>query len=339
MKTQKWILRTILFGLVSSLMACSGVEFNPTELTKNQGLSTGKTTNESFYPNPSDSAPKVDILFVIDNSASMRDEQLKLGERLSSFVENLSDVDWQIGITTTDTSDGPFGLKGSLVQLHGTSGYILTKHTPNYEQVFANTVVRPEGVNCGSNCPSIVERPLEAATLAMAKGRDSGFIRPGAELAIVILSDADEGGDGSGTITTPQFLLGTAASLFNQEKRVTGYGIIVEPGDVDCLNQQRQFSPNSFYGYNAALLAQLTGGMTGNICNSNYSQALKKIGEHVLHLVSSLTLSHTPKNGSVQVTLTPHDPSIQWELDGNSIEFNKPPKPGTRVDVTYVIEE
>lgn len=339
MRTHKWIFRASLFGLVGSLMACSGVEFNPVELTKNESLTSGKPTSESFYPNPSDSAPKVDVLFVIDNSASMRDEQLKLGDRLSAFVDHLSDVDWQVGITTTDTSDGPFGLKGSLVQLHGLNQYILTKNTPNYKEVFANTVVRPEGVNCGSNCPSIVERPLEAAMLALAKGEASGFIRPGAELAIVILSDADEGGDGSGDITTPQFLLGTAASVFNQEKRITGYGIIVEPGDADCLNQQRQFSPNSFYGYNAAMLAHLTGGVTGNICDNNYSHSLKKIGEHVLHLVSTLTLSHQPLRGSVQVTLTPEDPSIKWTLDGKNIEFNKPPKPGTRVDVNYLIEE
>lgn len=339
MKTQKWILKTALFGLVGSMIACSGVEFNPGQALEKNDAIPGKTANESFYPNPLDSAPKVDILFVIDNSASMRDEQLKLGDRLSSFVDSLNNVDWQIGITTTDTSSGEFGLKGSLVPLHGLNQYILTKNTPDYEEVFANTVVRPEGVNCGSNCPSLVERPLEAATMAIAKGVVTGFVRSGAELAIVILSDADEGGDGTGTITTPQFLLGTAASLFNQQKRVTGYGIVVEPGDADCLDQQRQFTPHSYYGYNAALLAQLTGGVIGNICDSNYSQSLKKIGQHVLNLVSSITLSHIPLEGSVEITLTPKDPSIRWEVKDNLIEFNKSPKPGTRVDVKYTIGE
>lgn len=338
MKTHKWIFRTAFFGLVGSMIACSGVEFNPGQLTKTE-IPAGEKTSESFYPNPLDSGPMVDILFVIDNSASMRDEQLKLGDRLSSFVGSLKNVNWQIGITTTDTSDSEFGLKGSLVQLHGLNQYILTEDTPNYEEVFANTVVRPEGVNCGSNCPSLVERPLEAATLALAKGVVSGFLRPGAELAIVILSDADEGGDGTGLITTPQFLLGTAASLFNQQKRITGYGIVVEPGDEDCLNQQREFTPHSYYGYNAALLAQLTDGVIGNICDSNYSQSLKKIGQHVLNLVSSITLSHVPQEGTVEVTLTPHDPSIKWKVKDKTVEFNKSPEPGTRVDVRYVIGE
>lgn len=341
MGNQKWILRSSLLALTSIMVACSGVAFNEMDLAKNDvgPIGTGKTAEESFYPNPHDSAPKVDILFVIDNSASMMSEQLKLGERLSSFVNSLRDVDWQIGITTTDTSTGVYGLRGSLVQLHGTNQYILNKNTPNYESVFANTVIRPEGVGCGNLCPSISERPIEAATLALGKGMVNGLIRQGAELAVVILSDADEGGSGIGTITTPQFFLSTAASLFNQQKRVTGYAIVVEPGDSACLEHRKKFTNYSYYGHNAALLATLTGGVTGSICDSNYSHSLKRIGDHVLNLVSSLTLSHYPVIESVRVTLSPQDPSVSWTIKNKSIEFNKPPKPGTRVDVRYEIGE
>lgn len=341
MKTQKWILTLSLAAMIQALIACSGVEFNPTELSSNgtDGVINDKTGEESFYPNPTDSRPKVDVLFVIDNSASMKDNQLKLGERLSAFLGSLQTVDWQIGITTTDTSSGPWGIKGSLVKLHGLNQYILNKNTPNYENVFSKTVVRPEGVNCGNDCPSAVERPLEAAAFALAKGLSNGLIRDGAELAIVVLSDADEGGDGLGVITTPQFLLGAAATLFNQKKRVTGYAIVVEPGDASCLAKRRAFTSYSYYGYNAALLATLTNGVTGSICDSNYTQSLKKIGDHVLNLISSITLSKIPLEGSVEVTLSPADPSIKWTLDGKTIEFNKSPKPGTRVDVKYIINE
>jgi hypothetical protein len=341
MKNSKWILSLVLGGLLNSLVACSGVSFTDASLTKaSEDVVSDKTASESFYPNPADSLSKVDILFVIDNSASMQDEQLKLGDRLSSFVDSLKDVDWQIGITTTDTSSGPWGLKGSLLPLAGRAGEsILTKNTPDYEHVFANTVVRPEGVGCGSNCPSVVERPLEATGMALAKGVVNGLIRPGAELAVVILSDSDEGGNGLGVITTPQMLLQTANLIFQSTKRITGFAIVVEPGNADCLSQERQYSANSFYGMNAALLAHLTGGVTGDICASDYAAPLKKIGERVLNLVSSLTLSKTPLDGTVNVKLTPADPSVQWSVNGNIIEFNKPPQPGTRVDVTYLVKE
>src|SRR4051812_4792872 len=48
------------------------------------------------------SKPKVDILFVDDNSKSMAPEQQKMSERFSTFIQSLAGVDWQIAITTTD---------------------------------------------------------------------------------------------------------------------------------------------------------------------------------------------------------------------------------------------
>ena len=47
----------------------------------------------------------VDILFVIDNSGSMDDEQEEMAKRFSSFLSLLFDLSWQVGITTTDLSD------------------------------------------------------------------------------------------------------------------------------------------------------------------------------------------------------------------------------------------
>lgn len=343
MNSQKRISTALLgCGLIILLSACSGVKFSPTDLNSavGGGELQDKTGNESFYPNPVDSKPQVDVLFVIDNSASMRDEQLKLGDKLSSFLGSLKDVDWQIGITTTDTSDSIYGIKGSLLQLTGRTDYILTKNTPNYAQVFASTVVRPEGVNCGNNCPSKVERPLEAVVMAMAKANteNKNFFRKGAELAVVVLSDADEGGNGLGSIMTPQTVLSAAYSMLGEEKRLTGFAIVIEPGDKACLDEQLKFSSYSVYGFNAALLAALTGGVTGSICETNFAKPLEKIGERVLNLVSSVTLKHMPVEGSVQVTLTPSDATISWKVKEDEVEFNKPPQPGTRVDIKYTIK-
>ena len=47
----------------------------------------------------------VDVLLVVDNSCSMVEEQDKLGSNFQSFIAAFEgvDVDWQIGVTTTDT--------------------------------------------------------------------------------------------------------------------------------------------------------------------------------------------------------------------------------------------
>jgi hypothetical protein len=49
----------------------------------------------------------VDVLMVVDNSCSMYEEQDNLAANFSGFIEAFEgvDVDWQIGVTTTDTAD------------------------------------------------------------------------------------------------------------------------------------------------------------------------------------------------------------------------------------------
>ena len=47
----------------------------------------------------------VDILLVVDDSCSMAEEQAKLANNFEAFIAAFQgiDVDWQIGVTTTDT--------------------------------------------------------------------------------------------------------------------------------------------------------------------------------------------------------------------------------------------
>lgn len=49
----------------------------------------------------------VDVLLVVDNSCSMAEEQNKLATNFDGFIQYFSDadVDWQIGVVTTDTVD------------------------------------------------------------------------------------------------------------------------------------------------------------------------------------------------------------------------------------------
>jgi Mg-chelatase subunit ChlD len=52
--------------------------------------------------------PPADVLFVVDNSASMVEEQARLSENFGAFVALLGDTtaDYRIGVTTTDPDDG-----------------------------------------------------------------------------------------------------------------------------------------------------------------------------------------------------------------------------------------
>lgn len=301
-----------------------------------------QTANGSdiFFQTPRNNM--VDILFIDDNSGSMEEEQRLLGQRFSSFISGLSTLDWQIGITTTDVSNGKYGLKGKILELAGRPGEkILKATTPNADTVFANTIQRPETLSCSTgtfdDCPSGVEQPLYASILAMEKRNSDnrGFFRDGADLAIVILSDEDEMSNGPSSATKPKDVVDKFKSLWGREKRFSVFGIIIEPGDQTCLDEQVNQSGNTgYFGIFAHTLTRMTGGVTGSICERDYSSTLENIGEKVLELSNSFELAHTPINGSVRVTLTPAQ-NTPWSVRGNKLMFNQAPQPNTRIDVTY----
>ncbi|MGE4131152.1 MAG: hypothetical protein AB7F86_05905 [Bdellovibrionales bacterium] len=327
--------RGLLCGTAALATACSEVAFSPDpgydgalEIPPGYQL-------ESFGFNDQDTRAKVDVLFVIDNSGSMLEEQTKLAPALSSFITNIARIDWQIGITTTDTSNGPFGLKGSLVNLNGAGGKVLSAATPNYQQVFANTVIRNELIGCvDPNCPSSDERALEAATMAIGKRNsdNAGFFRQGADLALVILSDEDEQSTGTGT--TPAQVVNAVTSAFGPNKTFTSFGIIIKPGDTACFASQSATSGQ--YGDYASALADLTKGVTGSICDSDYGPSLESIGTRVREQVKSITLKNMPNPDTIQIRIRPFDPNLTWTIEAQTLIFAYPPRSGTRIDVLYL---
>lgn len=317
--------------------ACSEVKFTPGEVNSSLSVPDG-SQKESFAFNDDGSGAKVDILFVVDNSGSMYEEQGRLGTALSSFINSIGNIDWQIGITTTDISDGPYGLKGSLLPFAGIGSKVLNKNTPNYATAFANTVVRSETLNCNGTtivCPSSDERPLQAAVLAMQKsgGENSALFRQGADLAVVILSDEDEGSDGTNAIAATAVRAAFAA-VFGGAKSFSAYGLIIQPGNTACFNQNS--AGGGQYGTFVTGLAALTGGVTGSICDADYGPALTNIGNRVRQIVRSVTLKYIPNPDTVQIVIRPFDSSLTWQITGSTIMFNKPPKKGTMVDVVYL---
>jgi hypothetical protein len=282
----------------------------------------------------------IDILFIDDNSASMDPNQASLGTKFSGFATELLNINWQIGITTTDCSAGPYGICGSLLDLTGTSSKILTPSTPSYQTVFNNSIQRPETAGClnTGTCPAGASEPLLAATTAMNKfnSTNSGFFRSNADLAIVILSDADERQTGGATYASrPQDLINAFNTNWPSGKKLKVYSIIVKPGDATCLATMRaQSNGFSFYGDLVDQTVNLTSGLSSSICAPDYSVTLKSIGESVRTLTNSVELAHTPVAGSVSVTFTPNQ-NITYKVIGNKVVFDSPPSAGTEIKVDY----
>ena len=298
-----------------------------------QRAKRGQIFNENFTQGYVER--KLDILFVVDNSGSMAEEQAKMGDKINSFISTLHDVDWQIGVTTTDISDGTYGLKGDLLTIAGTQSHILTPSTPNYESAFKSTVVRTESINC-TNCASGDEQPIRAAIMAIEK-RDTtnkNFFRSGADLGLVVLSDEDEMSSGPPQATQPAELTSLVKSIWQDNKRIFTFGMIIEPGDTQCLSQQ---GGAGHYGTHVSLLATLTGGLTGSICDSDYAPTLGLIGENARRLLEYIQLSYYPIIDSVQIKMTP-DFNTTWNVQGRRIYMIPPPPKDTLIQVSYVVE-
>ena len=290
---------------------------------------------------------KVDILFVDDNSASMDVNETNLGGKFTSLSSVMTKVDWHLGVTTTDCGADQWGVCGTLLTLAGMgstySGGIttLSVNTPNYASVFANTVVRPETVGCVARgaCPDGDSTPLKATLNAMVKSAsaNAGFFRNGADLAVVILTNADED-DNAPTAgsTTPQQVVNQFNALWGTTKKLHVYTIGVLPADSGCLSEQAQTGISAAATYPVAL-SQLTGGLEQSICATDYAGTMQAIGDDIESTVSSsFNLAHVPAANTVTVSFNPALTGVTWTLSGNEITFGGTSIPvGTQISVSY----
>jgi len=282
---------------------------------------------------------KVDILFVDDNSASMDPLQASLGSRFPSFSTAVQDLDWQIGITTTDCSNGPWGICGSLVPMTGTTDYILTASVPNYQQVFNNTIVRAETIGCVArgSCPSGNSEPLKAAMTSFDKRNtdNARFFRDGVPLAIIILTNADEMNSGPPQATQPQTVINRFRTIWGNSKDLKVYAINVIPNDTACRAQmEAQSIGQVFYGVGPSTLATLTGGFPSSICAPNYNPLLQQIGGDIQGVPNVITLARTPLPGTLQIAMTPAS-TATWVLNGNTVTFSRSLPGGTVITISY----
>jgi len=139
---------------------------------------------------PSD--PPTDIMFAIDQSCSMDDDQRRLATNFSTFISLLSSYsnDWQIIIANNDDGCNQTG--------------ILTPSTPGYQTLFTDQVTRG-GDRFTEALLTVGARAAEAS--AYAGGCNYGFMRPGAAFHLVVVSDEPEqsqylGSDNWSTLVT-----------------------------------------------------------------------------------------------------------------------------------------
>jgi hypothetical protein len=294
--------------------------------------------------------PAADILFVIDDSCSMEDEQTALGPQLDSFLSyaNTQGVDYQIAVTTTDVDNsGPTrrggsycayngGKRGQFVECDGQR--IITRTTPNASTLFNRIVTALGSDGSGS------ERGLEAAYLALSDPTintwNAGFLRTDAALAVILVSDEED--------FSPR-AISFYSDFFKNIKGFQNQGLFSFSSVIVLSTQNPSCSSGgASRGLRYQQVTQQTGGVTESICTANWGQTLANIGLNTFGLKRKFFLSSQPVPTTVSVTVNGQAvPSVSpggqtnWSYDQptNSIEFTAAaiPQAGTTVSVTYTV--
>ncbi|MFT3708104.1 MAG: VWA domain-containing protein [Archangium sp.] len=166
--------------------------------------------------------PKLDILFVIDNSNSMREEQVAVASELTAFIDELKKgggvpAEFNVGVITTSVYlNGRVGAQTFFLNYATQSGHLrpipvaLADGGTNYDDMSQERLLvgtDPELVTKFSKLVqqgvsgSGQETPFEAVRLALlgdlikapiANGGNGGFLRDGARLLVVVLTDEDD---------------------------------------------------------------------------------------------------------------------------------------------------
>jgi hypothetical protein len=161
----------------------------------------------------SDRCEKMDIVFVVDDSGSMEEEQSNLAANFPKFVSVLdgfqtpsgAKVDWRVAVTTTGR-DVSFQVETPVGTLPKTdtgqdNGAFRQKSDCGstrrwVERADANASATFSCLANVGTYGSGYEMPLEALHLGLedrvADGTNAGFLRPDALLAVVILTDEDD---------------------------------------------------------------------------------------------------------------------------------------------------
>jgi hypothetical protein len=347
----------IIGGLTAWLaIACAQANFTkgtaaqsnvPTSCNTGATCSTnGQTIHVDRWITVPATSRKVDVLVVDDNSRSMQSEQQNMGSRMGSFVQSLTNngLDWQIGIVTTDMSGTGAKQNGWLVPYAGAGNALtINSATPNGLNAFLSNIqmtIDSDPATWGSGD----SRGIYAALTAIQRNQ-SGWMRPDAALAVIIMSNEDErknGGQYYGYNLEsghdyPADLIGSVAA----GKSLSVHSIIVKPGDSACQQQQQACTSvgtcgDGFYGNLYAQSSTMTGGVVGNICAADYSSQLTQIGGSIVtQTLSSFPLDCAP-SGKVSVLDTrPANLQVSTAVNGSQLLFTPALGAGTGVHIAY----
>ena len=320
--------------------------------------------------------PKVDILFVIDNSTSMNTHQRNLKKNIREFTNaftGTAQVKYRVGVVGTHdpetVTEGKVGYYpvGKLRMLHDQEPNPLAPNAglnkppyyiPALPVDYLGNTLRIGTIAPKDGGPEKEEMfsPVKAALDGTRDADNGGFYRPDAHLAIVFLTDAD---DASSIAPTElyDFLLELkkgsheaisaygALSMSEGCKRDPGLVVKDAAGNVVKVLQPEKIE--SFISKTHTARGENAKSAIFDLCDDNFGKGLSKIGQMIQESTISemrIPLSHVPEVKTLVVTYDgrqlPGGEAWKYDSTSTTIVLNGRSKAfevrGKEVKITYV---
>ena len=295
---------------------------------------------------------KVDILFIVDNSGSMSEEQDNLDRNFTEFITQALEFqnDYHIGIITTDmdndTDSGQLRAPGVITRgpnivdefgdtiRVGTNGSNLEKGLAAAYTALSQPLLYDTGILCTTNSD------CQAPTLCIDSkcgGFNRGFVREDASLELIFVSDEDDASSES-----PSFYANFFKSIKGilNESRFHAHAIVgALDGDPSaCDGANGEASPGDRY----IEVAQSTNGQVHSICESDFGLALREIGREAFDLPIQFSLSYPAEATSISVEIDaqPQNDGWRYDYESNSIIFTESsvPQINQTIQIHYSVE-
>lgn len=253
-----------------------------------------------------------DILFVIDNSCSMAEEQSNLATNFQYFASELYtlDLDFQVAVITTDNPSF--------------RGDIMTSETADFEDEFISQVMAGTG---GSGD----EKPAEMAYQSTQSGGDAGpgsdFLRDDSMLAMIVVSDEPDSSPSSWS---------SYLSYFETLKDDTDDLVIHAISGDYPMGCGSASATNGIYEMTVA-----TGGLYLSVCATDWASHLEALVEASAVDLSSFELTEWPVPESIVVRVDGINMTTGWTYNetDRAIDFDElhVPEGGSTIEVEYAL--
>ncbi len=267
--------------------ACSNPqqqEWSPIHGQPNAPEEASSVQNEvtvQTYPNA------VDVLWTIDNSGGMSDEQEELIAAFPRFLEALdaNDTDYHIGVVSTDLDDPDHS--GRLREYQGERW--IHPATPDPIAAFGDMARLGSSGSMAESGRAVDYTALELRKYAY----NAGFLRDDARLELIVVSDEDDS-SGVNPISLPEFT--EYLQTLKSSPGMVGFSAIVSLWDCACDGVGRDYIE----------LTYAIGGVLWNI-RDQPAPFIEGLGAQVASSYRDFHLNYFPVPGTIEVSV---------ELDG-----------------------